>query len=383
MEDRQTFKTEDKNRREDKTSARHAIPALRQCQARHSAIVGGRMGAEVEMGRAGRAAVIGGVYHVYNRLARGERAFEEERYAELFVRILQEVVTRDELTVLAWCLMSNHFHLALRAGPVPLDRSMRSLQQRVTRGVNLERQVWGPLWQGRYRAKLVADHRHFDQLLLYIHLNPVVAGVVDDPAEHRWSGHRELLGRVREPISDVERVLALFGETRRSARAAYVRRLAGSLAESWIGGEPGHLPWWRLGRPSVGEDDKPGGEAREKKAPASAAPGGRWKLSAAAFLALGAEALGVPLGELQSRQRGARAVQAREMLSVLGVERYRLRVKDLAEEMRKSPDSITKAIARGARQRKDDRVYRTKLDELDAAIGMASGPATPDNGGTA
>lgn len=48
--------------------------------------------------------------------------------------------------------------------------------------------------QGRYRSKLVEDQRYLDQLLIYIHLNPVQAGLVDDPAKYRWSGHRELLG---------------------------------------------------------------------------------------------------------------------------------------------------------------------------------------------
>ena len=335
------------------------------------------------MGRAARVAVEGGVYHVYNRLARGERVLEDERHAARFVRLLREVARRDELKVMAWCLMSNHYHLALRAGPVPLDRSLRSLQQRVTRGVNLERQVWGPLWQGRYRAKLVADDRYFDQLLLYIHLNPVVAGLVDDPAEHRWSGHRELLGRVREPITDVDGVLVLFGETRRSARAEYLRRLAESLAASWIGAEPGHLPWWRLGRPAAGEGDDSDFPARQSPGQASARPGGRWQLSAAALVARGAEILGVPLAELRGRQRSRRSVHARELLAVLGVERYYLRVKDLAEELGKSPDSLTKAIARGVRKRAGDRAYRLRLDEVDAALAAAPGATLSNNGGTA
>ncbi len=134
---------------------------------------------------------------------------------------------------------------------------MRSLQQRVTRGINARHRVYGPLWQGRYRAKMVKEQRYLDQLLIYIHLNPVQAGLVSDPAQYSWSGHRELLGKVKNPIVDVDEVLRVFGTTRRTARAAYVRRLKGSLEEMWVGEEPGRLPWWRLGRPPKGEDEDP------------------------------------------------------------------------------------------------------------------------------
>ena len=102
-----------------------------------------------------------------------ERVFEHAKETDAFVDLLREVLERDELTVFAWSLLPDHFHLAVRTGAVSLDRPLRSLQQRVTRGVNFRCRVYGPLWQGRYKAKLVQDQRYFDQLLIYIHLNPV------------------------------------------------------------------------------------------------------------------------------------------------------------------------------------------------------------------
>ena len=114
------------------------------------------------MPRAGRVFLEGGIYHVYNRVTRGERVFSDDYEASTFVGLLREVKERDRLVVYAWCLMSNHYHSALRTGAIPLSRSMRSLQQRVTRGYNIRNRVFGPLWQGRYRAKLVEDQRYLD-----------------------------------------------------------------------------------------------------------------------------------------------------------------------------------------------------------------------------
>jgi len=333
------------------------------------------------MSRPERVFVEGVVVHVYNRLARGERVFDDEGDARAFVDLLREVAKRDELTVLAWCLMGNHYHLAVRTGAVPLSRPMRSLQRRTTRHVNLRRRVYGPLWQGRYRAKLVLDERYLLQLIAYIHLNPVSAGLADDPLAHRWSGHAEILGKSREPIVAVDEVLQRFGGTRRSARAAYERMLRGVAGEAWIGEGPGRLPWWRVGRPS--KDDEELEEAVEQPAVdrGGRRPTDRPVLSAQEYVDRGASALGVSLGDLRGRLRSPEVVRARESLMVVGVERYGLKVKDLAREMGKSPDSMTKAIVRLTQQRAATAELRAALDELDRRI--ASGEAKTSNGGTA
>jgi REP element-mobilizing transposase RayT len=320
------------------------------------------------MTRPNRIVVEGGVYHVYNRLGRGERVFDQEAEATAFVDLLRDVVERDGLTVFAWTLMSNHFHLAVRTGVIPLDRPLRSLQQRVTRGVNVRRRVYGSLWQGRYKAKLVKDQRYLDQLLVYIHLNPVVAGIVGDPAEYRWSGHLELLGKIKKPIIDVDEVLRVFGTTRRSARSAYVNRLKGAIEEEWIGQEPGRLPWWRLGRPPKGEDEDPETAIRKKRDREETGPEWRPIIESKEFIVRGAEWLGVDIADLRSRRRTKELVRARELLMILGVERFGLRVKDLARQLRKSPDGMTQTIARAARKRTGDNTFRRDLNKLDRAL---------------
>jgi len=122
------------------------------------------------MPRAPRLFIEGGIYHVYNRITRGEPVFAEDGEAQRFVEFMREIKQRDGLVVLAWCVMSNHYHLAVRCTSVPLWRSLASMQLKMTRAYNAHYRFHGPFWQGRYKAKLVDDPDYLRQLVLYIHL---------------------------------------------------------------------------------------------------------------------------------------------------------------------------------------------------------------------
>ena len=80
------------------------------------------------MPRALRNLIEGGLYHVYNRFARGEEVFSDPEEAIEFLDFLRDLKQRDDLQVFAWSLLSNHYHLAVRTSAVPLSRAMRTLQ---------------------------------------------------------------------------------------------------------------------------------------------------------------------------------------------------------------------------------------------------------------
>ena len=70
------------------------------------------------MPRRPRISLEGRIYHVYSRFARGAEICKEAGETERFRELLQEVHRRDGLTVFAWVLVSNHYHLPLRSEPV-------------------------------------------------------------------------------------------------------------------------------------------------------------------------------------------------------------------------------------------------------------------------
>lgn len=150
-----------------------------------------------------------------------------------FVDILPEVKRTDELTIFAWCLMPTHDHMAVRTARLPLGGSMRLIRGRFAVWHNRHRHTIGPLSQGRYKARLVNGQLDPDRLAAYIHLNPVKAGLAQSPSAHQLSGHRELLGRAREPLADVDETLRLYGTKRGAAMKAYEATVRGVGRQPW------------------------------------------------------------------------------------------------------------------------------------------------------
>ncbi len=320
------------------------------------------------MPRAGRAFEEGRIYHVYNRVAGGWMAFSDERLAEWFVDLLRGVLKRDELTCFGWCLLGNHFHLILRQGPASLSRSMKTLQQGVTRSRNRRDRTYGPLWQGRFKAKEVSDQRYLTQLIAYVHLNPVAAGLVEVADEYRWCGHREVIGGVRDPIVAVDEVLLAYGETRRHALRAYRSSMSAVAGEEWKTELPGHLPWWRLGRPTEEERERLRSSqgAHVDELGRSTA---RWrpKYTAVDWLEVACEHLGVDGKTLAARGRDPEIVTIRDLVGLVGIERFGVKVTELADALGKSRDGVSLWMRRGVVRRKEDAEFARAAEELEEA----------------
>jgi hypothetical protein len=128
--------------------------------------------------------------------------------------------------------MSNHFHLLLESGPIPLETVMRRLETAYVMRFNAKHGRVGHLFQGRYQAKLCARDAYFLRLVRYIHRNPVAAGIVARCEDYRWSGHRDLAA-ARPGLIDVEFPLSFFGEDLQKARAAYAAYAEDAVDDGW------------------------------------------------------------------------------------------------------------------------------------------------------
>jgi REP element-mobilizing transposase RayT len=309
-----------------------------------------------------RIFIDGGIFHVYNRFAGGADVFSNDNEAERFLDLIREVRDRDDLTIFAWCVMSNHYHLALRSGPVPLSRTMGHVQARLSQGYNIDHRSTGPLWQSRFKAKLVDEPLYLNQLVLYIHLNPVSAGVVDEPADYPLSGHLELLRKTPGSLVDSEQTLSLFGGTLRTARRRYVKAMENAREVEWRTNLPGGLPWWGH------EPDRP----LDPAAPSTwideqglSTGLDRPAINGEEFLTHAASVLGLAPGELTAAGSGHQITRLRSLVVALAVERWRLRPVDMAPLFRRRNDVVSRWVRWGADHRLNDADFRTSYDLLD------------------
>lgn len=329
------------------------------------------------MGRRPRVLVAGGIYHVYNRVSRGAHVFRDDEEADRLEALFAATKQRDDFQVLAWCVMSNHYHLTVRMGEVALSRSMRTIHQRFAQSFNGRNRVFGPFWQGRYRSRCVEDAEYLMRLIAYIHLNPVTAGVVKDASKYRWCGHREVLGKaVGRRLVDVDETLLAFDPKRRSALAGYRSAMSSVSAQEWRAAGPGGLPWWRVGRPqrSDGGPEVVVDESRPRigtdgLSTATVRP----RVEIGRFLHCGAQACGVTVSDLRSRKRSAPIVEARETLAWLGVELYGFKVKEMAEGLDKYIESASRLVSRAAERRVGDERFAERVRQVDAQLAGLKG----------
>jgi putative transposase len=175
------------------------------------------------MARQPRVHYPGALYHVILRGNGGQTIFFDDKDRTRFYFLVQEGIERFSHCIHAFCLMSNHIHLAVQVGDVSLSRILQNLSFRYTRWVNWRRNRTGHLFQGRYKAVLVDADAYLQGLTRYIHLNPVRARMVKEPEDYLWSGHRAYLGLETIPWLTTDWVLSQFSVRLSVARRAYER----------------------------------------------------------------------------------------------------------------------------------------------------------------
>ena len=184
------------------------------------------------MPRKPRIHLPGGFYHVMLRGNGGQDIFLEPQDGRLFLGILAEAAGRTGMRIHAWCLMPNHAHLLLQVGAEPLSRAMQRVTQRYTGRINKREQRTGHLFQGRYKAVLVDADSYLLELVRYIHLNPVRAGLAKTPDAWRWSSHRAYLGLDDAPMLTTGDLLGRFAGRRKTAIERYRTFIGEGMGEA-------------------------------------------------------------------------------------------------------------------------------------------------------
>lgn len=164
------------------------------------------------MARIARVIAPGLPHHITQRGNRRQQTFFGEEDYQVYLALMAQWCAKYRVEIWAYCLMPNHVHLlAVPESESGLARAIGEAHRRYTRHINF-RQGWqGHLWQERF-ASFPMDERHLLAAARYVEMNPVAAGLVDRPADYRWSSAAAHLAGNDDALVMVKPLLELVGD---------------------------------------------------------------------------------------------------------------------------------------------------------------------------
>jgi REP element-mobilizing transposase RayT len=152
------------------------------------------------------------------------KIFRDDKDRDNFLERLSILLPETKTHCYAWVLMPNHAHFLFRSGPVGISALMGRLLTGYVIYFNRRHKRHGQLFQNRYKSIVCQEDAYLQELVRYIHLNPLRAKIVADLHEldsYLYSGHIVLLGKKEREWQDAEYVLRYFGTRAGEARNKY------------------------------------------------------------------------------------------------------------------------------------------------------------------
>lgn len=287
------------------------------------------------MPRPPRLHVPGACYHVILRGNHREALFGSAADRYVLNDIVGDVINRLGTRIHAFCWMSNHLHALVQIADQPLGHTMQRIAVRYSRYRHKALCTTGHLFERRHRAKLVDVDAYFLALLRYIHLNPVKARIVGDPADYPWSSHLAYLGSASIPWLTTDFGLSLFSTDLLRARSAYEKFVLQSSEADEDLDCRSHAEDCRI----LGTDSFIN---RIRLIP--------HKRRSSLTLDQLAEAIcahhSIPLSLLRSPSRARRLARPRLELAIQAVEQHVATLADVARFLHRDPSTLTKLVAR-------------------------------------
>ena len=151
----------------------------------------------------------GHYYHLYNRGVNRQPIFFEQKNWGYFIKRLRHYCLPDLIEIVAYCLMPNHYHILAYLKDDNLSKKiMQPFTVSYTKAVNQQQDRVGPVFQGVFKAKLVDKNEYLLHLSRYIHLNPVLAGIANNPANWTFSSYQDYVGLRHGTLSKPDIVLS-------------------------------------------------------------------------------------------------------------------------------------------------------------------------------
>ena len=174
-----------------------------------------------------------GYYHIFNRGVEKRKIFLDDQdykmfsyYLFVYLKPLDEILLAyprlpirlqaknlsDEIDLISYCLMPNHFHLLLKQRTKNgFSKFIKQITNAYTEYFNKKYERTGSLMQGTFKSVKVNTDQQLIHLSRYIHLNPIVDNVVDELTAYPWSSYKDIISSKPKSLCKIEITLNLSG----------------------------------------------------------------------------------------------------------------------------------------------------------------------------
>lgn len=174
------------------------------------------------MARPLRVEFNGALYHVTSRGNARQDVFCNDTDRRIFLKNLTYCLALHNVILHAYVLMGNHYHLFVETPDGNLSDFMRDTNGNYTQWFNRINGRVGHLWQGRYKAFVIDGDNYLFEVARYVVLNPVRAGLVQNPRDWKWSSYNATAGHIKTPDwLTVDWILSTFSKNRKNAQEQY------------------------------------------------------------------------------------------------------------------------------------------------------------------
>lgn len=322
-----------------------------------------------------RLAFPGALLHITSRGNEKRPTFLDDRDRRKFLDLLGETVRTFDWILIAYVLMSNHYHLLVELCGDTLSDGVKWLNGEYAKWFNRVHDRVGHLFQGRFRSPLIDHQTYFETVLRYVVLNPVRANVVKHPAVYEWSSYRATAGLCDAPSwLAVDNALASFGDDREVACARYTQ-----FVEAGIGGV--ERPWKHLvGQMYLGSEEF----VEQMRERVEMEPRASEHIHAQRFLARPdmraiVTSVANTLGISENEIRHGRGGTARRVVAWIASYEGLLKNSEIAPVLRlRSETQVTNLVQQCDAELDESEPLRQSIDRCLATLGRQTGNYRPD-----
>ena len=141
------------------------------------------------------------LFHVMVQGIKKEKIFLEEREKLEYIKLFHMYEKEFEIKVICYCIMDNHAHMLVDINEIAnLTKFMHKLNTSYAIYYNKNKNRVGYVFRNRYKTQTIMDIKHLYNCVIYIHNNPVNAGICRHAKDYKYSSYKNYKSKKNQHI---------------------------------------------------------------------------------------------------------------------------------------------------------------------------------------